>query len=56
MESRGFRPIIIIIVADIETDLRVIIVIVFSFKSRVLKIGVVEVLAADLDKGDIIVL
>jgi hypothetical protein len=56
VESGVFRPIATIAVADVETDLRVIVVVALSFRSRALRVGVVEVLAADLDEADVVVL
>jgi hypothetical protein len=45
-----------IAVADVETDLQAIVVVALSFRSRALRVGVVEVLAADLDEADVVVL
>jgi hypothetical protein len=45
-----------IAVADVATDLQVIVVVALSFRSRALRVGVVEVLAADLDEADVVVL
>jgi len=56
VESGVFRPMATIAVADMETDLRVIVVVAPSFRSRALRVGVVEVLAADLDKANVMAL
>jgi hypothetical protein len=45
-----------IAVADVKTDLRVIVIVVLSFRSRALRVRVVKVLTADLDKRDVVVL
>ena len=56
VESGVYRPMATIAVADMETDLQVIVVVALSFRSRALRVGVVEVLAADLDEADVVVL
>jgi hypothetical protein len=56
MESGVYRPMATIAVADMETDLQVIMVAALSFRSRALRVRVVEVLAAHLDEADIVVL
>jgi hypothetical protein len=45
-----------IMFTDVETDLQVIVVMALSFRSRALRVGVVEVLAAYLDEADVVVL
>lgn len=58
VESGVYRLMATIAVVDVETDLQVIVVVVvaLSFRSRALRVGVVEVLEADLDEADVVVL